>query len=52
MRPTPADNLSILGVIQPAELRLSGAPLPLARLAMEPGHLLHSVLTCLPGANA
>jgi len=45
LRPTPADNLSILASIQPAELRRKGATLSLARRAMEPGHLLHSALT-------
>ena len=44
-RPTPADNLTILAGIQPAELRRSGATLSLGRRAMEPGHLLHSALT-------
>jgi len=45
LRPTPADNLSILAGIQPAELRRSGATLSLGRRAMEPGHLLHSAIT-------
>ena len=45
LRPTQADNLSILAGIQPAELRRSGATLSLARLAMEPEHLLHLTLT-------
>jgi len=44
--PTPADNLPILAGIQPAELSRSGATLSLGRHAMEPGHLLHSALTC------
>jgi len=42
LRPTLADNLPILADIQPAELHRNGATLPLARRAMEPGHLLHS----------
>jgi len=52
LRPTPADNLPILAGIQPAELRRIGATLPLARRAMKPGHLLHSVLTRPSSANA
>jgi len=51
LRPTPADNLSILAGIQPAELRRNGATLPLVRRAMEPGHLLHWALTCPSSAN-
>jgi len=43
---TPVDNLPILAGIQPAELHRRGATLSLGRRAMEPGHLLHSVLTC------
>jgi len=50
--PAPADNLPILAGIQPAELRRSGATLPLACRAMEPGHPLHSVLICPSSANA
>jgi len=50
--PTPADNLPILAGIQPAELRRNGATLFLARHAMEPGHLLHSTLTCPSSAEA
>ena len=50
LRPTPADNLPILAGIQPAELRRRGATLGLR--AMEPGHLLHSVLTHSSGAAA
>jgi len=46
LRHTPADNLAILAGIQPAELRRNGTTLSLARRAMEPGHLLHSSLTC------
>jgi len=45
-RPTPPDNLPILAGIQPAELRHKRATLSLAHCAMEPGHLLHSVLSC------
>jgi len=52
LRPTPADNLPILSGIQPAELRRNGTTLSLARRAMEPGHLLHSALTCTLSANA
>ena len=51
-RPTPSDKLPIIAGIQPAELRRSEAALSLARRAMEPGHLLHSALTCLASANA
>jgi len=50
--PSPAYNLLILAGIQPAELRRNGAPLSLARRTMEPGHLLHSALTCPSSANA
>jgi len=50
--PTPADNLPILLGIKPAEIRRSGATLSLARRAMEPEHLLHSVLTSPPSAYA
>ena len=50
--PTPANNLTILAGIQPAELRRIGDSLSLARCAMEPGHLLHSTLTRPPSANA
>jgi len=49
LRPTPADNLSILEGIQPAEFRRKAATLSLACCAMEPEHLLHSELTCPPG---
>jgi len=42
----------MLAGIQHAEFRRSGATLSLARRAMEPGHLLHSALTCPPDANA
>jgi len=51
LRPTPADNLFILAGIQPAELRRKGATQCLQH-AMEPGHLLHSVLTCPPSTDA
>ena len=52
LRPTPADNLPTLAGIQPAELRSNGATLSLARRATEPGHSLHSAVTCPPRANA
>jgi len=52
LRLTPTDNLPILAGIQPAELRRRGATLSLGRHAMEPGHLLHSALTCPSGAAA
>jgi len=52
LRPTPADNLPILAGIQPAQLRRNGVTLPLACRDMEPGHLLHSVLTCPSSTNA
>jgi len=52
LRPTPADNITILAGIQPAELRRKAATLSLARRAMEPAHLLHSALTCPPSGNA
>jgi len=51
LRPTPVDNLPILASIQTAELRRKRETLSLARRAMEPGHLLHSALTCLPCGN-
>ena len=50
--PIPVDNLLILAGIQPAELRRKGATLSLAISATEPGHQLHSALTCPPSANA
>ena len=50
-RPAPADNLPILAGIQPAELRRIGATLPLARRAMEPGHLLDLALARLSSAK-
>ena len=46
LRLTPADNLPILAGIQPAELHHNGAILSLVRCDLEPGPLLHSVLTC------
>ena len=52
LHPTQVDNLPILAGIQPAELCRKGAPLSLACRAMEPGHLLHSALTCPPSGNA
>jgi len=51
LHPTQADNLPILAGIQPAELRRIGTTLPLARRAMQPGHLLHSALTCPSSGN-
>jgi len=51
LRPIPADNLPILAGIQPAELRRREATLSLGRRAMEPGHLLRSVLTRPSGAS-
>ena len=50
--PTSADHLPIIAGIQSAELCRKGATLSLAHRAMEPRHLLHSVLTCPPSANA
>jgi len=52
LHPTPTDNLLILAGILSAELRRKGATLPLARRAMESGHLLHSALTYPSGGNA
>jgi len=52
LHPTPADNLPILADIQPAEFRRKGVTLSPARCAMEPGHLLHSALTCPRSGNA
>ena len=48
VQPTPWVTLqeAILADIQPAELLCRGATLSLGRRAMEPGHLLHSALTC------
>ena len=51
LRPTPASNLPILAGIQPDERRRKEATLSLARLAMEPGHLLRSALICLAGTH-
>jgi len=52
LRPTPVDNLHILAGIQSAELRRKGATtLPLTRRGVEPGHLLHSAITCPPSRN-
>jgi len=45
-------HLPTIAGIQPAELRLNGATLSLARRSMEPGHLLHSPLTRPSSANA
>ena len=52
LRPAPADNLHILAGIQPAELRRIGDTFSLAGRAMDPGHLLHSTLTCPLSGNA
>jgi len=52
LRPAPADNLLIPAGIQPAELRRNGDTLSLGRLAMVPGHLLRSELTCPSSADA
>jgi len=52
LRLTPAGNLPILAGIQPTELRRKGATLSLARRAVEPGHLLHTVLTRPQSTNA
>jgi len=52
LRPTPAENLPIFAGIQAAEFCHNGATLFLGRHAMEPGHLLHSSLTCPPSADA
>ena len=52
LRPAPVDNLQILVSIQLAELHRKAATLSLGRRATEPGHLLHSALTCPPGASA
>ena len=51
LRPTPADNHPILTSIQPAELRRKGAQQSLALRPMDPGYLLHSVLTCPSSGN-
>ena len=52
LRPAPADKLPIIAGIQPAEIRRNVATLSLARRAMEPGHLLYSVLSRPSNANA
>ena len=52
LHPRAADNFPILAGIHPAELRRKEAKMSLARRTMEPGHLLHSALTCPPGGNA
>jgi len=52
LHPTPADNLPIHTSNQPAELCRNGATLSLARHAIEPGQLLHSVLTSPSSADA
>jgi len=52
LRPTPADNLTILAGIQPAELRRNAATLSPGRRAMAPKHLLQPTLTHPPSANA
>ena len=52
LRLAPVENLSVLAGIQPAKLCHKGGTLSLGHCAMEPGHLLQSPLTCLPGANA
>ena len=52
LRPTLVDNLHILAGIQSAEHRRKGATtLPLTRRGVEPGHLLHSAITCSPSRN-
>jgi len=43
-------NLPILAGIQPTEHSRSGATMSQAHRAMEPGHLLHSVLLCVLSA--
>jgi len=52
LRPTPADILSVLAGIQPAELLPKGVTLSLACRTTESGHLLHSTLTRSLGGNA
>ena len=52
LRPIPGNKFPVLAGIHPAELRRRRATLSLARRAMEPRHLLHSALTCPPGAYA
>ena len=48
---TPADNLPFVAGIQSDEPRRNGATPSQAPRVMEPGHLLHSALTCPPGGN-
>ena len=46
LRPTPADHLSVLSGIQPAELRRMGATLFLAyRGSLDPDHILYGLLS-------
>ena len=46
LRPTPADHLSVLSGIQPAELRRMGATLSLAyRGSLDPDHMLYGLLS-------
>jgi len=52
LRPTPADNLSILAGIQPAGFRLKRATLSPARHAIGPGNQLHPALISSQGGNA
>jgi len=52
LRPTPADKFPIPASILTAEFRRYGTTLYLACRAMEPGHLLHSVLNCPSSADA
>ena len=49
LRSTPTDHLPILLGIQPAELRLLGATLSLAKRGnLDPDHILHGQLAGLP----
>jgi len=52
LRPTTEDNLPILAGLKPPELHGKGATLSLAHRPMEPGHLIHSALTCPSSGNA
>jgi len=52
LRPKPVDNLPIVAGIQPAEFCRNGVTLSLARRAMDPAHLFHSVLTRPSSAKA
>ena len=45
LQPTPVEQLPLLAGIPPAELRRRAANLALARLAMDPDHLLHHTIT-------